>query len=399
MAKLRPERRAQGERGKQKHGSSILHQTQPPRKSNSGNQRKVESPSNLLAQVLALLQTAQPEEALSTALKALKLLKDEYGDASLKLLPALTLSAEVAVELGEAEKARDYFLQAATLDPDGTVDEASGGSAEKFLWLAQLCEQGGHESVNWFEKGIKTLRREIAEAQDEEVRREKRRKLASALCGVVEIYMTDLSWEEDAETRCERLVTEALMLAPEEPQALQTLASVRISQQKMEEARKALKESIELWKELPAGDERVPEFPVRISLARLLMEVEMEEEGIEVLERLVEEEDGSVEAWYLGGWCLWLIVEKKRQRAEAGDEEDLKVIMVSSREWLQNSLRLFELQDYEDSRLREHALELVKGLNVELRDISAEEDEEGDGDEVWESESGSEGGDAEMKGI
>ncbi|KAI4164030.1 MAG: hypothetical protein LQ342_002265 [Letrouitia transgressa] len=397
MAKSRPVGRSQDKRGKQKHSNSILHQTQPPRKSSSTKRQKAESHSDLLAQALVLLQTAQPEEALLTALKALKLLKDEHGDASLKLLPALTLSAEVAVELGEVDKAREYFLQSATLDPDGTVDEASGGGAEKFLWLAQLCEQGGHESVGWFEKGFKTLRREIADARDE-VGREKRRKLASALCGVAEIYMTDLSWEEDAETRCERLVTEALMLAPEEPQALQTLASVRISQQKMEEAKKALKESMELWKDLPAGDEGVPEFPVRISLARLLMEVEMEEEGMEVLERLVGEEDGSVEAWYLGGWCLWLTVEKKRQRAEAGDEEDLKVMMLSSREWLQNSLCLFDLQDYEDGRLQEHALELVRGLDVELRDVSAEEDEEGDGDELWESESGSEEGDAEMKG-
>ena len=68
----------------------------------------------------------------------------------------------------------------------------------------------------------------------------KRTELAEALCATAEVYMTDLSWEDDAEQRCERLITEAVAVCPETLSAgvLQTLASIRISQERVEEAKK-----------------------------------------------------------------------------------------------------------------------------------------------------------------
>ncbi|KAI4198178.1 MAG: hypothetical protein LQ350_005465 [Teloschistes chrysophthalmus] len=235
---------------------------------------------------------------------------------------------------------------------------------------------------------------------------QKRKKLASALCGLVEIYMTDLSWESDAESRCESLITEAMLVAPECPEALQTLASVRISQTRMDEARKALTQSIEIWKDLPAGDESVPNFPARISLARLLMEVGMEDDALEVLERLVDEDDTSVEAWYLGGWCQYLATEKSETASNSivngapdndRKESASRAALVTSRDWLRNSLRLYELQDYEDERLKEHALELVQGLDAGLGDTIEEEEEDGAEDDDWESEGDDE--DQSMDGI
>jgi hypothetical protein len=85
------------------------------------------------------------------------------------------------------------------IDPDGGISESKGGGAEKFLWLAQLSEEGGADSVRWFEKGVATLRRDIqsleqsASADDAAIAKEQKQKLAHALCGLVEIYMTDLS--------------------------------------------------------------------------------------------------------------------------------------------------------------------------------------------------------------
>ena len=124
----------------------------------------------------------------------------------------------------------------------------------------------------------------------------------------------------------------------------------------------------------------------------------MEEEAIEVLERLVSEDDGSVEAWYLGGWCSYLMGDKRRKGTGAGQEEEegegehWTALMVSSREWLNNSLKLYHLQEYEDDRLRDHALELVETLNVELGNVAI--DEEGDGGE-WEDEEEDEEGENE----
>lgn len=179
------------------------------------------------------------------------------------------------------------------------------------------------------------------------------------------------------------------MVAPAFAEPWQTLASVRISQQRIEDAKAALTRSLDLWKDLPPEDQSVPDFPTRVSLARLLMEADMDVEAIEVLERLVGEDDSSVEVWYLGGWGLYIMGEKQKNgevKAENGEGESWKVSWISSRQWLQHSQRLFQQQDYQDERLGEHAKELLKTLNSELGDTAKEEEEDG---EEWEDDEGS----------
>lgn len=199
------------------------------------------------------------------------------------------------------------------------------------------------------------------------------------------------SWEEDAESRCEALITEALFVNPNAPEVLQTLASIRISQQRIDDARAALSRSLGIWKDLAPEDETVPEFAIRISLSRLLMEVGMEFEALAVIERLILEDDQSVEAWYLGGWCLQLLAGKQEAPQEAETEESPEskrhASLVASREWLKQSLNLYELIQYEDERLREHALELIHEMNKEIGedmedDSNAEEGEDGEWEEI-----------------
>ena len=197
------------------------------------------------------------------------------------------------------------------------------------------------------------------------------------------------SWEEDAESRCEALITEALLVTPEAPEVLQTLASIRISQLRTEDAQAALKRSISLWKDLTPEDPKVPDFAVRVSLARLLMEVTLEFEALEVLERLILEDDQSVEAWYLGGWCLFLLAEKQQAPKDAQEEDPSEsprhVSLAASREWLKQSLKLYDLLDYEDDRLRDHALEQVQGMNQEIGEDMDDSEGEGEGED-WEDE-------------
>jgi len=355
------------------------------------------SPTILLSQADSALQRGDIADAVEPAQQALGLLDIE----SVEALPALNLLGEIHVELGDIETARNYFLQAAAIDGDGALGEDVGGGAEKFLWLAQLSEEGGQDSVDWFEKGAMSLRiyiqalldRKKLDAEAQAILEEKRRKLAVALCGVVEVYMTDLSWEEDAESKCEALVTEATMVAPGFAEPWQTLANVRISQSRLEDARAALKRSLDLWKDLPPENTVVPDFPTRVSLARLLMEADMDGEAIEVLERLVGEDDSSVEVWYLGGWGLYIMGEKQKNgeaKVENGDGESWKVSWISSRQWLDHSLRLFEQQEYEDLRLGEHAKELLSTIKAELGgDVS-------NGEEEWEDEE--DASDEEMAG-
>ena len=184
-------------------------------------------------------------------------------------------------------------------------------------------------------------------------------------------------------------MTRALMVSPmHRPSTLQTLASVRLSQSRIEDAQSALTRSVDIWKDLPPEHEDIPDFPTRVSLARLLMEAEMEPEALDVVERLVGEDDQCVEAWYLGGWCLWLMAANAADAVESGNDpeqatESRKVLLMSSREWLRNCLKLYGLLDYEDERLKEHASELVQGLDQELGDAEIEDE-----DEEWIDESG-----------
>ncbi|PYH99116.1 hypothetical protein BO71DRAFT_369867 [Aspergillus ellipticus CBS 707.79] len=357
-----------------------------------------EDPSKILEQATIQLQTGQPDAALSLAQQVLN---NAPANSPTQLL-ALNTVGEIYVEVGEIDIARQHFMRAVELDSDGTIPESQGGGAGKFLWLAQLSELGGRDSVQWFEKGVSSLRHTIKQLEQnpgpEEaiVLVEKKHKMANALCGVAEIYMTDLSWEEDAESRCESLITEALLVAPNAPEVLQTLASIRISQLRTEEAQTALLRSLALWKDLPPEDPTIPDFATRISLSRLLMEVSKELEALEVLERLILEDDQSVEAWYLGGWCLQLLAEKQQapkdvdeaDESEESPETRRHASLDASREWLKQSLALCEVLQYEDERLKEHAMELVQGMNKELGeeidDDEAGEDE--DNGEEWEDE-------------
>lgn len=154
-----------------------------------------QDPSTLLDQATILLQTGRTDEALPTAQEAL----DLAGENAAVQLQAVNLLGEINVELGEIETARECFLHAVELDPNGSIPETEGGGAEKFLWLAQLSEQGGVDSVQWFEKGVSSLRQALqsldGKTKPEEVAAaaEKKVKMANALCAVAEIYMTDLS--------------------------------------------------------------------------------------------------------------------------------------------------------------------------------------------------------------
>jgi len=166
------------------------------RKSKKAAKMTPDMAATFLQEAMALLHTGQPDEALPVAARALACLATSSTPAD--QLPAIELIGEIYLELGDPEEARNAFLQAAALDPEGLIPDEAGGGADKFMCLAQLCEDGGAESVQWFEKGCEVLRREIG-ALEENTKTEpstiesKRRKLANALCGAAEVYMTDLS--------------------------------------------------------------------------------------------------------------------------------------------------------------------------------------------------------------
>lgn len=374
-------------------------------------------PKQLLAEATAHLEQGDAPGAVALAQQALDAAL-ENGDT--RACAAYVLLGEIHLELGEVDEARAFFLEAAGLDADGALAEDLGGGADKFNWLAQLSEDGGADSVAWFDKAAACLRAQVAalteataeakrkgsahgalEAELEAEAGEKKRKLAETLCAVAEVYMTDLSWEQDAEARCEALVTEATMLAPELPDAWQTVANVRVSQSRREDAVAALKRSLALWSDLEPEDSRVPPFPSRVALTRLLMECELEREAVEVCERLVLEDDTSVEAWYLGGFTHYTLGEKARSSQDEGekDNDGWKIHWVKARQWLSQCQLLFKSQEYEDERLGEHTQELLAAITAEAGDLPEEDEEDGEGWEDVDEDSENGTADQEMDGF
>ena len=153
-------------------------------------------PAVLLVQAAELLHTGQATLALSPAQQAVLLLSSPSGSSSSQL-PALSLLGEIQIELGDVPSALKTFEAALALDPDGQVPEENGGGAEKFLWMAQLCETGGRDSIRWYQKAIDILERALSTSPDptsvSEEEAEKKQKMVTALGAMVEVWMTDLS--------------------------------------------------------------------------------------------------------------------------------------------------------------------------------------------------------------
>ena len=195
MDRTEEERRRSLERT---YGAKVdKHSRKKPKK--KMKQKMPMTPSEMLVQAEVSLKEGRADQARADAEQALANSRSENANSNDSSLPALNLLAQINLELGDGEAARDYFLQAVDLDPEGLIPESQGGGAEKFLWLAQLSEDGGEDSVQWFEKGAEILKRTIAAqierqkgAPDDSIKATMK-KLAGALCGIVEIYMTDLS--------------------------------------------------------------------------------------------------------------------------------------------------------------------------------------------------------------
>ena len=167
----------------------------------------------------------------------------EHYRAALELAPdnvaVLDGMGEACVQLGDMETARQLLERSVALAPDG--------DAARYMNLGQMSE--GEDALKWYESGVRRLRTERGELDQASGSRTELQErwaastqaLATALCSVAEMYLTDFCDEAEAEQRCEALATEAVELVQGlQEQVLaepyQTLASLRLSQERPEEA-------------------------------------------------------------------------------------------------------------------------------------------------------------------
>ncbi|KAJ7389969.1 hypothetical protein OS493_028021 [Desmophyllum pertusum] len=127
----------------------------------------------------------------------------------------------------------------------------------------------------------------------------------------------------------------------------------------MDEARKMLEKSLELWQ---GKDEELPEAPApsyesRITTSKLLIELENYESAGSVLEELIEESDEVPQVWYLFGWLNHITNQDSS----------------SIRTCLERAQKLFTQCGCEDQPMMEHVTELLASLPEDAKESQDEE--------------------------
>ncbi|KAK9356310.1 hypothetical protein V1505DRAFT_418587 [Lipomyces doorenjongii] len=329
------------------------------------------------------LQSRQPYEALSTL--------SPYQTSDLDNIEILDILAQSHLEIsalpdepnGEshAESAYNYFIKAAQLDDD----HGSKGGYEKYLWLGQLS--GGYDAVKWFRIGCDGLRKDLSSEQMTEERKViLRKKLCDALCSSIEIWMTDLCMEPEAESTCESLIAESLMVDSNHQESYSALASIRISQQRNSDARVALQRSWDLYCDSVAADkadrtlsedglDEVAQISALKTLTRYCIETELFLVAEAACKRILDLDEEIAEVWYLSGLVA------AQQYAQSGDINQLH----SAYEAFQAGLELIENGSEDPEELKEELMKCVAEAERQLsgtetgtngNDASAKEGEE-----------------------
>ncbi|KAJ3385808.1 hypothetical protein HDU92_002837 [Lobulomyces angularis] len=265
-------------------------------KKRKGN--KATSNDPLIQKAIDALDSFNPNTAILHLGKALK--KNPKNCKVLELLGTAYMDLLQQAEDFEntMQLAKDCFNTCILYEPNE--------SFQKYFYLAQLLV--GTESLECYLKGMEILENELNNKNHDLNEHDSlKEKAASTLCAMVELYMTDLCDDIDAEQKCQEYLNKALQYKESNPEVFQTYTSFLLSQNKPEEAQETVLKSMEIWfRENHEEMENVPEYNQRIALVKLLMELSLNEKALKVLETLQEEDDENAEMWYLYGWCYYL---------------------------------------------------------------------------------------------
>jgi len=218
----------------------------------------------------------------------------------------LDMAAESLLEAGEPEKALEMLQKSIAVAPEGNF--------EKYSNLGQLLE--GFDALHSYQKATQLLQRDMEKTREEGKQEEYAilsDRLASMLCTITDLYLTDLCYEENAESECERLLAAAMQAASElNMEPVVTLASVRISQQRPEEAEELLVKAKGILDKIISDDANaLPSYSVRTTLLRLLIEMGRGEEAVDVSSNLLDENDQVFESWYLRAFAFKVLDDPK----------------------------------------------------------------------------------------
>lgn len=227
----------------------------------------------LIAQAKVLVQLSRPDEALT--LMTPELLNNQEN------VDFLQVYGEVLLETNNLEEAY------AILQKSCVMDQTAQLGVEKFLYMGQII--GGADGIEYLNIGLNRLHEQLITLNESNqfppeinelietyngkdgARNYLIRKLNQGIFAKIEIWMTDLCMEPNAESECNELIEFSLSIDNTNPEAYSLLSSIRISQQNIEEAKEALKKSWELFQVRKtnledAKDEAKEEAPEDVSM-------------------------------------------------------------------------------------------------------------------------------------
>lgn len=251
---------------------------------------------------------ALSENDAKKALKLLKPFKKSLKDENSSNIVLKQLFAESYLENGQVEKAYPMLVECCELDPKGST-----AGCDKFFSLGQII--GGQDGLRILQQGIENL------STVSEMTEEHTAKIVSGLLTMIEIWMTDLCMEPNAEAECEQLITNAMQISNEtSPETWATLGSIRISQQRFGDASAAFTQAwkyFELRKNqaghdtldnnTAANEEFADMLQPLISLAKMCMEVGLYDVALKVEQAIKEIDEDNLEGYYLEGFTNYLI--------------------------------------------------------------------------------------------
>jgi hypothetical protein len=141
----------------------------------------------------------------------------------------------------------------------------------------------GMDSLACFSKGAEIMTRfhtEALSSGDQDQQTSLAEQLSSAYCSMAEIFMTDCCFEEGAEEECTRLIEQAVEWRGDNVEAHLLRAQCSLAKSDPESALAAIQISFSLWKE--REDEDLPAYTVRVSTAKILIEVNLLEDATDV---------------------------------------------------------------------------------------------------------------------
>ncbi|KAH9818078.1 hypothetical protein DFH28DRAFT_1094317 [Melampsora americana] len=401
------------------------------------------APDELLDQAEQSLVACELEEAQRLCQEVLK--SDEFNPRALEVL------ALIELESGDTKAARKLFNRCiAHCKPTAPPTV--------YLYLAQLADSP-ESSLKHFETALSILQEkleviqknkqsgdvptnpdessEVVEWSLEE--KEVRRSCSRALVGMTELYLTDLCFDPMAEQKCLDHLSMASLLDPTDPEPLQTLASVRLSQTNMDAAKEALLLAWDLWRDKSHmedsnstapdqmeedepeeteseedQDDAIPPYDSRVQWSKLAIECDMWSEAIEVLQQCEAENDEDGEVQYLLAISWHMMGEDREKQTSSEPSGDATSIgygldklecWIEAKEYIDSCVQLRQ-RFGEDSALDESIIKHLQELDTQLQEAgitsksfgedveNPEHVAEDDGDQDWDDVS-----DVDMKTV